>query len=177
MSEETNSAPEKGTGKPDAKRRRNATAPSEGTPQKNKKSRIVRNFPASPFEEALTFAKSVLDFGAGATVRRVTLFNHLGKSPESSLSRQVITNANKYGLIKGGYQADILELTSEGKKLPTSRFSLESELDAAYSFPYLISNLLQDSIISLRPLDSPPRQHLLMPLKSLMLMRKRPRKL
>lgn len=57
-----------------------------------------------------------MDFGAGASVRRVTLFNHLGKSPESGLSRQLITNANKYNLIKGGYQADILELTQEGKK-------------------------------------------------------------
>ena len=89
---------------------------AEGAPPKPKKPRVLRNFPASPFEEALAFAKAVLDFGAGATVRRVTLFNHLGKSPESSLSRQIITNANKYGLIKGGYQADILELTPEGKK-------------------------------------------------------------
>lgn len=90
--------------------------PAETVIPKPKKGRVVRNFPASPFEEALVFAKSVLDFGAGATVRRVTLFNHLGKSPESSLSRQIITNANKYGLIKGGYQADVLELTPEGKK-------------------------------------------------------------
>jgi hypothetical protein len=81
-----------------------------------KRSRVVRNFPATPFEEALSFAKSVLDYGSGAPVRRVTLFNHLGKSPESGPSRQMITNSNKYNLIKGGYQADILELTSEGKK-------------------------------------------------------------
>lgn len=81
-----------------------------------RRARVVRNFPASPFEDALAFAKAVLDFGAGASVRRVTLFNHLNKSPESGLSRQLITNANKYGLIKGGYQADVLELTPEGKK-------------------------------------------------------------
>jgi len=41
----------------------------EVAPPRPKKPRVVRNFPASPFEEALTFAKSVLDFGAGATVR------------------------------------------------------------------------------------------------------------
>ena len=81
-----------------------------------KRARVVRNFPASPFEDALSFAKAVLEYGSGAPVRRVTLFNHLGKSPESGLSRQIITNANKYNLIKGGYQADVLELSPEGKK-------------------------------------------------------------
>jgi hypothetical protein len=100
--------------------RKPKAAPEQATkakmPSPAKKSRVVRNFPAGSFEEALSFAKSVLEFGAGASVRRVTLFNHLGKSPESSLSRQIITNANKYGLIKGGYQADVLELTQEGKK-------------------------------------------------------------
>src|ERR1700748_254923 len=89
-----------------------------------KRGRVVRNFPASPFEEALGFAQSILEYGAGASVRRVTLFNHLGKSPESSLSRQIITNANKYGLIKGGYQADILELTQEGKKAADEQIQL-----------------------------------------------------
>jgi hypothetical protein len=75
-------------------------------------------------EEALGFAQAILEYGAGASVRRVTLFNHLGKSPESSLSRQIITNANKYGLIKGGYQADILELTQEGKKAADEQIQL-----------------------------------------------------
>jgi len=40
----------------------------------------------------------------------------LNKSPESGLSRQLITNANKYGLIRGSYKADQLELTPDGKK-------------------------------------------------------------
>ncbi len=80
-----------------------------------KRTRLIRNFPASPFEEALSFAKSVMDYGSGAPVRRMTLFNHLGKSPESGSSRQMITNANKYNLIRGGYQADLIELTPEGK--------------------------------------------------------------
>jgi len=84
--------------------------------KKAKRTRTVRNFPASTFEDALDLAKSVLDFGAGQPVRRVSLFGHLGKSPESGASRQLITNANKYGLIKGSTQAEQLELTSDGKK-------------------------------------------------------------
>lgn len=86
------------------------------SPTPVKRPRTVRNFPASGFEEPLEFARQVLDFGAGQPVRRVSLFNHLGKSSESGGSRQLITNANKYGLIKGGYQAELLELTAEGKK-------------------------------------------------------------
>lgn len=81
-----------------------------------KKRRIQRSFPASSFEEPLEFAQAIYQFGAGQSVRRLTLFDHLGKSPESGLSRQMITNANKYQLVKGGYQAESLELTPEGTK-------------------------------------------------------------
>ena len=36
------------------------------------------------------------------------------KRPKAARSRQLITNANKYGLIKGSYAAEFLELTPEG---------------------------------------------------------------
>lgn len=78
--------------------------------------RAQRPFPAAPFEEALEFAQAVLKFGSGQPVRRLTLFDSLGKSPESGPSRQLIINANKYGLIEGGYQAEQLKLTPEGIK-------------------------------------------------------------
>jgi len=78
--------------------------------------RVVRNFPASPFEEPLAFAKQIFDFASGGPARRLTLFDHINKSPESGASRQLIVNAGKYGLIKGGYQSDVLELTSEGAR-------------------------------------------------------------
>lgn len=81
-----------------------------------KKKRTQRPFPACPFEEALDFAKLILDYGSGKPVRRISLFDHIGKSPDSSTSRQAITNANKYGLTKGGYQADQLELTPDGAR-------------------------------------------------------------
>lgn len=105
------------------------TARVEKSPRKKKKVRVSRrkdsaaaverartqrSFPASSFEEALEFAKAIFSFGSGQPVRRLTLFDHLGKSPESSASRQLITNAGKYGLIKGSYKADQLELTADG---------------------------------------------------------------
>lgn len=81
-----------------------------------KRSRSSRIFPACSFEEASAFAKQLFDFGAGRAVRRITLFDHLGKSPDSSTSRQIITNSGKYGLTKGSYAAEMLEITPEGAK-------------------------------------------------------------
>lgn len=81
-----------------------------------KRKRAQRPFPACSFEEALDFSREVFNYGSGKSVRRISLFDHLNKSPESSASRQLITNSNKYGLIKGGYSADQIELTSEGIK-------------------------------------------------------------
>lgn len=79
-----------------------------------RRKRIVRNFPAAPVEEPLDFARQVFDFGSGEAVRRLTFFDHINRAPESGGSRQLITNASKYGLIKGSYQSDMIELTQDG---------------------------------------------------------------
>ena len=81
-----------------------------------RKKRSQRSFPASTFEEPLDFAKEIFRIGSGQPVKRLTLFDQLGKSPESGGSRQLITNSGKYGLTKGGTQADSIELTTEGQK-------------------------------------------------------------
>ncbi len=81
-----------------------------------KRTRAARQFPACSFEEAAGFAKQLLEFGAGRPARRISLFDYLGKSPDSSTSRQLITNSGKYGLTKGSYAAEMLELTPEGAK-------------------------------------------------------------
>lgn len=47
-----------------------------------RRKRVVRNYPASPFEEPLEFAKQIFEFGSGEPVRRLTLFDHLSKAPE-----------------------------------------------------------------------------------------------
>ena len=81
-----------------------------------KQKRAVRPFPACSFEEALEFARAVFDYGSGKPVRRLSLFDHIQKSPESGPSRQLITNSSKYDLIKGSFKAETLELTQEGIK-------------------------------------------------------------
>jgi hypothetical protein len=81
-----------------------------------KSRRGQRPFPACAFEEALAFAQILATFGSGRPVRRLSLFDHLGKSPESGTSRMLIVNAGKYGLIEGGYQAEQISLTQAGLK-------------------------------------------------------------
>lgn len=81
-----------------------------------KRARTQRPFPACAFEEALEFASAIFEFGSGQQVRRVSLFDHLQKSPESGPSRQLITNSGKYDLSEGSYKAEFLKLTQNGAK-------------------------------------------------------------
>ncbi|MEH6565490.1 MAG: hypothetical protein V7756_09230 [Halopseudomonas sp.] len=97
---------------------------------KQGKSRKQRPFPACSFMEAMELAQSVLEYGSGQAVRRISVFDHIGKSPESGPSRQWVTNANKYGLIKGGYQAEHLELTPEGAKAVDDEISKREQAKA-----------------------------------------------
>jgi hypothetical protein len=80
------------------------------------RNRVQRTFPASSFEEALEFAKQIFITGSGKPVRRLTLFDHLGKAPESGASRQLITNASKYNLIQGSHSSEHLSVTEIGAK-------------------------------------------------------------
>jgi hypothetical protein len=89
---------------------------TEEPPSKSKRQRRVLNFPQLTFQEALDFATALFEQGSGQPVRRLTLFNALDRSPESSLSRTLITAASKYSLIRGNPQSEQLELTSEGLK-------------------------------------------------------------
>lgn len=91
-----------------------------------KKTRRRRKFPVEVFRVCLEFTQSLHQFGAGSKVRRVSLFDHLKRSPDSSTSTKLITNCGKYGLIKGGYSAEFLELTPKGK-LVTSEETPEFE--------------------------------------------------
>jgi hypothetical protein len=87
-----------------------------------------RTFPASTFEEALELPLAIQKFASGQPIRRLTLFNQLQKSPESGPSRQLITNAHRYGLTKGSYISEILELTPDGAVASSSEVPLAEQL-------------------------------------------------
>jgi hypothetical protein len=111
------------------------------------KARISRSFPASTFEEAIVLAEAFQRFAPGQQkVRRLTLFDKLDKSADSGPSRQLVTNSSRYGLTKGSYKAEFIELTSEGStavgddvapavKL-TARFTLSIKQIEPFNFLY-----------------------------------------
>jgi len=86
---------------------------AEAIPPK-RKARAKRTFPTCSFEEAIEIAAAIQKFAAGQKVRRLTLFDQLGKAPDSGPSRSMVTNARNYGLIKGNYSSEYLELTPDG---------------------------------------------------------------
>ncbi|UXX84352.1 hypothetical protein [Roseovarius pelagicus] len=88
-----------------------------------KKGRTVRNFPASTFVDAEEFAHAVFDVGGGQAVKRLTLFDQMGKSPDSGPSRMMITNSGKYGLTTGSYKAEEISLTSDGLKVVSEQIA------------------------------------------------------
>ncbi|WP_200959552.1 hypothetical protein [Rhizobium sp. Root1203] len=101
--------------------------------------RSQRSFPASTFEEPLEFAKAVFRIGSGQPVKRLTLFDQLGKSPESGGSRQLIINSSRYGLTRGGVQAENIDLTPEGLRVVDEQTSARER--AILSAQLAISNI------------------------------------
>jgi hypothetical protein len=85
---------------------------SEGPTRRRRSQR--RPFPVLTFEEALVLGISIQRYAAGNKVRRLTLFDDMGRSAESGTTRNLITASNQYGITSGSYTAEYLELTSDG---------------------------------------------------------------
>jgi hypothetical protein len=79
--------------------------------------RKTRPYPLIAFELCFEFAKSVHEIGSGQKVRRLTLFDKIGKAPESSTSRILQTNTSKYGLISGSIVSEFIELEPKAVKI------------------------------------------------------------
>lgn len=82
-----------------------------------RKTRTTRPYPSAPFDDVIPLAATAFKTGSGLPVRRLTLFDELKKSPDSSASRDLVTNSGKYGLTKGSYTAEQIELTEIGRKI------------------------------------------------------------
>jgi hypothetical protein len=95
-------------------KRKGARKKTAGARAGKRERRPTPSFPPVSFATAFPFAEAVQKHGAGQQVRRLTLFEKLERSPESSISRDWITNARKYELTKGSYTADFIELTELG---------------------------------------------------------------
>jgi hypothetical protein len=76
---------------------RKGLARADGGADKSRRTRRTPLFPAGTFEDAIELATAIFEFGSGQPVRRITLFDNMGKSPDSGSTRQLITNSAKYG--------------------------------------------------------------------------------
>lgn len=89
---------------------------SAGDPAPKRRRRTAsRPFPPTTFEEALELPLAIQRLASGQRVRRLRLFELLERSPDSSTSRSLVTSSGRYGLTTGGYQAEWLELTPDGR--------------------------------------------------------------
>lgn len=77
--------------------------------------RKARPYPASSFTDALLLGEGIMKHAAGEKVRRLTLLQKMDKSPNSGPTKMMITNSGKYGITKGSYAAEYLELTEKGR--------------------------------------------------------------
>jgi hypothetical protein len=124
----------------------------------NARKRISRNFPSMPFEECEAFARAIYAFGSGNPVRRLSIFSHLQKSPDSSASRALISNSYRYGLTKGNYKSEHLELTTEGRACVAEEVSprarAKARFHAAIELVGPFNSLYQQNINLKRPANS-----------------------
>jgi hypothetical protein len=119
--------PTKRETKPVAGKKANAKAKG-----KHKRTRVTRPYPSSSFEEALKLAEAIQKIAPSGKVRRLTLCEQMTVSPTSSSTIILITNSGKYGITKGSYVAEWLELTSDGKLASGSDVPTRDKLKARF---------------------------------------------
>lgn len=110
--------------------------------------RSVKNVPLLTFEDALVLANGIWSCASGQKVRRLTLFDHLKKSPDSGPSRGLITASSKYGLTNGGYQAEFIELTPLGRQATDPDGDIRDKISAKFQLSIqsnIFFNTLYDS--------------------------------
>lgn len=96
------------------------------------RTRTARPYPASSFTDALPLGEAIMKSAAGDKVRRLTLLQQMDKSPTSSATKMMITNSGKYGVTKGSYAAEYLELTEKGRIVVDTSKSARERKQAAF---------------------------------------------
>jgi len=97
-------------------------------------------FPRVPFKSVLELVDGIYELGQGDPVRRRLAFEHIGRSPDSSISYTLNSAATSgYGVVKGGKNASHLELTQSGQRVANRASTGERReviLDILFSNPY-----------------------------------------
>lgn len=86
-----------------------------------------RPHPPLTLKEAESFAQLIRDNNAGRPMNRVLLAEAAKTKPSSSRFRNLVISSTRYGLTKGNYKAEAIELTDLGQELTAPRNSAERE--------------------------------------------------
>lgn len=105
---------------------------SVDSPKEKKRSRTARAYPAGSFSDALELGAEIHSY-AGVKIRRLTLLEKMNRSANSGTTKTMITTSGKYGITKGSYAAEYLELTSEGQIIFDSSQPPRNVLKAKFS--------------------------------------------
>ena len=89
---------------------------AEGQPTRQTRGR-TKPFPLLKLDDALILAQTIYDQGVGNQMRRLSLFDRLNRSPESGLTRQLISTSARYGLTIGGPKAERISLGQHGAEI------------------------------------------------------------
>lgn len=76
-----------------------------------------RPYPSVALRDALVIPYGLRDHNASRPMNRILLAEALGAQPASSVFRDQITAANKYGLIAGNFNSETIALTPLGEKV------------------------------------------------------------
>jgi len=103
-------------------------------------------FPRLQLSKTLELPEKIFEIGMGEPVRRLTVMDRLGKSPDGGASRSLIIASNTgYGLTTGSYNSDFLNLTDNGQRIVSAK--TESEKYIAI-YDVLFSNELFSGLVS-----------------------------
>jgi hypothetical protein len=114
------------------KAKRSGAAKSENA-EGSARARTARIYPALSFEESLVLPEAIQTHASGERVARLTLLKAMNMSPTSSATQILITSSGKYGLTKGSYAAEHLELTAEGKTATDKGSSPKAKTQARFN--------------------------------------------
>lgn len=81
----------------------------------------LRNFPTLTLEQAIVLADAIRDNSRTSSIGRIQLAGGMVRSPGSSSFRILIAASALYGLTKGSYNSEVLELTDLGLALARPR--------------------------------------------------------
>lgn len=119
---------------------------SDETPKEDqrsrKRTRMVRQYPVHPLEDALAVATAIQEVNRGEPFDRVLLAGALGTKPASSSYTTRLNASLKYGLTEGGYASKDISLTALGQSItaPTGGPERRQALVQAALRPELFHN-------------------------------------